>query len=158
MKAVLDNPRHELYAQELAKGASQTEGYVTAGYKPDAAAACRLSRKVKFRVAELQNKAAERTITTIHDIAAQLDVDRKFARKHEAPAAAISATMGKAKVLGLLVEKTETKVELAEVMSDIELARLIVFQLTKASKALALESIGQIDQCSRETVDGLRRG
>ncbi len=80
MKAVLDNPRHELYAQELAKGASQTEGYVTAGYKPDAAAACRLSRKVKSCVAEILGRAAERTVATIHDIAAQLDVDRKFAR------------------------------------------------------------------------------
>ena len=29
---LLDNPRHEIFAQELAKGTSQKEAYVSAGY------------------------------------------------------------------------------------------------------------------------------
>lgn len=57
------------------------------------------------RVSELQGKAAERTVITVEDIARQLDEDRTFARENGAAAAAVSATMGKAKVLGLIVEK-----------------------------------------------------
>ena len=30
---LLDNPKHEIFAQELAKGTSQKEAYVSAGYK-----------------------------------------------------------------------------------------------------------------------------
>lgn len=106
---VLANSRHERFAQELAKGASQIEAYTLAGYEPIEANASRLIRndKVMIRVAELKGAAAERAICTIHDIAAQLDEDRTFARELENPGAAISATMGKAKVLGLLTDKVE---------------------------------------------------
>ncbi len=105
----LDNSRHEIFAHELAKGASQMAAFRTAGYKPIEANACRLANndKIVIRVSELKAAAAERTICTIHDIAEQLDEDRLFARSLEQASAAISATMGKAKVLGLLTEKVE---------------------------------------------------
>jgi phage terminase small subunit len=32
--SALDNPKHERFAQELAKGKSQVEAYAEAGYKP----------------------------------------------------------------------------------------------------------------------------
>jgi phage terminase small subunit len=136
----LENARHERFAQELAKGASQTDAYLAAGYKGDKTAASRLSTNVNVqqRIAELKAKAAERTIITIHDIADQLDEDRTFARELENPSAAISATMGKAKVLGLLTERHEHTgkdgKDLVPERSDIELARLIAFHLTKASQ------------------------
>lgn len=105
----LDNPRHERFAQHLAKGKSATEAYTDAGYRGDRTAASRLSTNVNVqaRLSELQAKAAERTIVTVEDIARQLDEDRKFARETGAAAAAVSATLGKAKVLGLIVEKSE---------------------------------------------------
>lgn len=135
---VLDNARHERYAQEVAKGSSQTDAYLAAGYKGDKTAASRLSTNVNVqdRIAELKAEAAQETVTTIYDIARQLDEDRLFAREMEAPGPAITATMGKAKVLGLLNEKVELTgkdggpIEIA----DNDLARLIAFQLTKASK------------------------
>jgi phage terminase small subunit len=104
---ILPNPRHESFAQALAKGKSAAEAYVAAGYKDNRSAASRLSTNVNVaaRVAELQGKAAERAILTVEDIARQLDEDRTFARENGAAAAAVSATMGKAKVLGLIVEK-----------------------------------------------------
>jgi hypothetical protein len=40
-------------------------------------------------------------------IVKQLDQDRALARKNKSPAAAVSASMGKAKVLGLIREKHE---------------------------------------------------
>lgn len=66
---VLDNAKHERFAQEIVKGASQREAYRTAGYptKSDAAADASASRllstaKVAARVAELQEFISERAV------------------------------------------------------------------------------------------------
>ena len=63
---VLKNPRHERFCQELAKGKSATEAYISAGYKGSvtAAAASRLLRNVMVceRVDELKSKIAARVI------------------------------------------------------------------------------------------------
>lgn len=113
MAGPLKNSRQERFAQELAKGKSQLDAYVAAGYKPDDGAACRLSGNVRVadRVAELKSRAAEKVVVTVADIAAQLDEDRDFARRVESAAAAVSATMGKAKVLGLILDKHEHSVD-----------------------------------------------
>jgi phage terminase small subunit len=141
---ILSNARHERFAQELAKGASQIEAYRIAGYEPIEANASRLIRndKVAARVAELKAAAAEETICTIHDIARQLDEDRQFARELAAPAAAISATMGKAKVLGHLTEKHEHTGRnggpiQTEELSQTEIARRIAFTLASAARETA---------------------
>ena len=67
--SVLGNARHEKFAQEIVKGASQRDAYRTAGYptKSDAAADASASRllsnaKVAARVQELQELTQERTI------------------------------------------------------------------------------------------------
>lgn len=107
----LANPKHERFAQELAKGATQDAAYTLAGYKADRGAASRLSAKVniKTRVAELQERAAIKVETTVEDIARQLDEDRALAISLGQPSAAVSATLGKAKVLGLIVDKTKAE-------------------------------------------------
>ncbi|MDT2024554.1 terminase small subunit [Methylocella sp. CPCC 101449] len=76
---VLDNPRHELFAQAIAKGASQREAYKSAGYEAgadtvvDAAASRLLSDvKVKLRIAELLEVAAQAAGATAERIAAEL--------------------------------------------------------------------------------------
>jgi phage terminase small subunit len=109
MAGPLKNARQERFCQELAKGKSQLSAYVAAGYKRDDGAAARLSGNVRVaaRVEELKARAAERAVVTAADIARQLDEDRKFARKVEQAAAAVSASMGKAKVLGLIVDKAK---------------------------------------------------
>lgn len=134
----LENARHEKFAQELAKGASACAAYVEAGYKANDGNAIRLkgNERIAARVEELKGAAAERAVITIHDIADQLDEDRTFARDLENPSAAISATMGKAKVLGLLTEKHEHTGKDGGPLEikDTDLARLIAFQLTRASR------------------------
>lgn len=106
---VLENARHEQFAQHLAKGLSASEAYVKAGYKANDGNAATLkgNQRVKARLVELQSKAAERTVVTVEDIARQLDEDREFARETGAASAMVSATLGKAKVLGLIVDKAE---------------------------------------------------
>lgn len=63
---VLANPKHELFAQELAKGVGQTEAYLLAGYRGDKTAASRLSTNVNIqaRVAEILAAGAERAEIT----------------------------------------------------------------------------------------------
>lgn len=70
----LENTRHERYAQELAKGKSQTEAYEAAGYKLSRSAAARLSADVNIcaRVAELAERVAQRTEITAEQITARL--------------------------------------------------------------------------------------
>jgi phage terminase small subunit len=68
--------------------------------------------KIALRCAELSAAHVERHKFTVDDMIAQLDEDRDFARKLDTPAAAISASMGKAKVLGFLVEKVDVSAKL----------------------------------------------
>lgn len=107
--AVLANSKHERFAQGIAKGQSADEAYVGAGFKPNRGNASRLkaNESILGRVAELQNKAAAKVVLTIEDIAAQLDEDRVFAKACGSASAAVAATMGKAKVLGLIVDRSE---------------------------------------------------
>jgi hypothetical protein len=135
---VLSNAKHELFAQGLAEGKTADEAYSSAGYKPNRgnAATLKANQSISDRVTELLAEAAQETITTIHDIARQLDEDRQFARELEAPAAAITATMGKAKVLGLLTDKHEhTGKDGGPIeVSDTEAARRIAFVLANAAR------------------------
>lgn len=136
---ILENSRHEIFAQELAKGATQTEAYLTAGYKGDKTAASRLSTNVNVqrRVAELKADAAVRARKSMDDILEQLDDDRQFAREMEAPSAAIQATMGQAKILGYdkqLIEHTGKDggpIETAD-LSDMETIKRMRFLMSRA--------------------------
>ena len=67
---VLQNARHETFAQGLAKGMSASKSYREAGYKPSDQHASRLARngKVRERVAELQGSTAD-GIMDVRDLA-----------------------------------------------------------------------------------------
>lgn len=111
----LKNAKHERFAQGLAKGETADAAYENAGYKPNRGNATRLkaNESVSQRVAEIQGKAAERAEITVADIAKQLDEDRTFARQMKSASAAVAATMGKAKVLGLVVDKAQVDADVA---------------------------------------------
>lgn len=65
---------------------------------------------VAARLAELQERAAEKALVTVASITAELNEARDLARQLENPTAMTTAVMGKAKVNGLLVDKVDTKV------------------------------------------------
>ncbi len=75
---VLQNSRHERFAQEVAKGKSATEAYKDAGYTPKgkvaASAASRLLRgvKVKARIDELLQNAADKAGLTVERVLSEL--------------------------------------------------------------------------------------
>ena len=63
---VLPNQRHELFAQELAKGKTADEAYELAGYKPDRGHASRMASNgnICARVEELLGRAADGVVLT----------------------------------------------------------------------------------------------
>lgn len=116
----LQNPRHEAFAQALAKGKTRAEAYVEVGYKPSEPHASRLASngKVVARVTELLGRAAERALVTIESIARQLDEDRQLARELGQAAAAVNATMSKAKLYGLVTDRHEVESVLRKPMRE----------------------------------------
>ena len=63
--------------------------------------------EVKGRIAELQAQAAERALVTVQSLTQELEEARALALQEGQPSAAVSASMGKAKLHGLLVDKAE---------------------------------------------------
>jgi phage terminase small subunit len=120
----LQNQRHELFAQELAKGATQTDAYITAGYKGDRTAASRLSTNsnVQARVAELQERSALRTEVTVASITERLlGIATKGESSTEAAMLAVAraSLMDAAKLNGLIVDKSEQTTEnVQRIISD----------------------------------------
>ena len=107
--AVLKNPRHEKFAQALAKGKTADEAYGEAGYKPHRgnASTLRTNQSVSSRVAEIQGRAAERAAVTIQSLTDELEQARGVAITEKQISAAVAATLGKAKLHGLLIDKKQ---------------------------------------------------
>lgn len=87
------------------------QAYDAARMKPESiavqAAKMLASPKIALKVEMLKAQHAERHDMTVDRIRDMLLEDRDFARRMETPAAAVSATMGLAKLYGHLREKVE---------------------------------------------------
>lgn len=72
--ATLQNPRHEKFAQALAKGKTADEAYQAAGFRPNRGNATRLKAKesVVKRVEELVGKGAEKAEATVERVLKEL--------------------------------------------------------------------------------------
>jgi len=79
--------------------------------------------KIAVRIEALRQEQVERLGITVDDLIAELDQARKIALEAAKPqsAAAVSATLGKAKLLGLLTEKVDAKLSGQIGMPDIVL-------------------------------------
>jgi len=122
----LANPRHEKFARLVwaasAKDYRRALAYLAAGYRakldlsqpskshPADQAASRLARsvKVKRRIEELATMAAKRHEITQDTLLEELEQARQSALSNNQTSAAVAATMGKAKLCGMLVERKET--------------------------------------------------
>lgn len=62
--------------------------------------------KISARMAELQAEAKERAMVTVESLTRELEEARLLAMQEASPAPAVAATMGKAKLHGLLTDKT----------------------------------------------------
>jgi hypothetical protein len=132
----LANPRHEAFAQAIfsgivnAKGGahSQAEAYRRAGYHVttgNSARAC-ASRLLTFangigeRIKELQDIAARNTVESAEKMTRELNEVLQDARADKAHAAAVSAILGKAKILNIIdAPKPNTDFATANSIQDI---------------------------------------
>ena len=108
------NARQEAFARNIAEGRCQSEAYGSAGYAPtsDNATDANASRllgldKVQSRVRELQAVQAEASQITAERLLAELEEARSLALSLGQAGAAVAASMGRAKLCGLLVDRRE---------------------------------------------------
>lgn len=134
--------RQEAFARLVFRGVPPYKAYPQAGYKPDKGNPYRLTEndRVKRRLAQLQERAAVKASVTVETIAAQLDEDRAFAKRVEQAGPALQATVAKAKLYGLLVERKETGQpgDFANLQSADEVLELVKRELgEETARALA---------------------
>lgn len=123
---VLDNPKHEAFAQALFRGESASQAYVTAGYSRNDGNSVRLkgNEKVRSRLTELQSAAAEKAGVSLESCTEEFRKDREAARAAGQIAAAIKATEHIAKMHHVYIEKREqTNITKIAEMSEEELER-----------------------------------
>ncbi len=115
------NPKQEKFCHAYIETSNATEAYRQAGYGPNATEktqtenACRLlaNSNVLARINALRAGHQKRHEITVDSLTAELNTDREMARKLEQPATAITATMGQAKLHGLLTEKVDLNASLS---------------------------------------------
>ena len=125
---VLDNPKWELAAQEVAKGKTQLEAIETAGYAPHDSNASRLigNDKVKSRIRELQEQAAMSISITLEGQIAKLEDLLQQAKALKQIAAGVSAIDKQNELMGFKIQRVESKrVDAFENMTDDELRQYV---------------------------------
>jgi len=119
----LGNPKHERFAQELAKGKSASEAYVLAGYTESRSAASRLSTNVNViaRLSEIVDRAAIRAEVSVATLLDEAEEVRKKAVEAGQFSAAISAIKEKGVLSGHRVERRENTNRNIDELSDSDL-------------------------------------
>jgi phage terminase small subunit len=110
-------PKQEAFAQAYVETSNASEAYRRSynaeNMKPDSihvnASKLLADAKVSLRVEELREELRQKHRVTVDDILRELEEARTMAMTGERPqtAAMVAATMGKAKVLGLITDKAE---------------------------------------------------
>ena len=140
---ILTNPKHELFAQALAKGENATKAYQSAGFKGSRANASRLkaNSNVAARVLELSVAGAKSAEVSVASLLAELEDARAKATSLNQLSAAVRATSEKAKISGLMTQKIEVEVNQAEYepqCCEEVLANVAQMVGIEAAKALAV--------------------
>src|SRR5215468_11630926 len=142
----LKNPRHEAFARAIFTTTCDPKLYPTHGHAYNAAGyrardagkaggsaevnACNLLKKTKIaeRVRELQEQAAERAQESADKCVQELNQLRRDAHADKAYAAAVSAVMGKAKILNLIVDQHQfsSQIDLSQASSMQDIGRKLL--------------------------------
>jgi len=125
----LDNPRHEIVAQQVAKGLSQRAAYIRAGYQDTNIASVDVSAsrlistvKVTNRIQALQERSAMALSITIEGQLAKLERVLQQAELLKQCSASIAAIREQSELAGLKIQRLESKrVDQFAAMSDEEL-------------------------------------
>ena len=114
---VLSNTKHEIFAQSLAAGKSPQEAYTDAGYKWNKTTPYTLKKKLEVyeRINELLlerqgavlKKTAKEAEYTRDTLLGYLEEARAIALDKSNAVAVVSATIGMARILGLIIDRRE---------------------------------------------------
>lgn len=103
------------FVSEYLIDSNATQAAIRAGYSEKTAAVIGAQNLIKLNIAAAikagQNNIGKRNELTIDDILDELEEARKIAQAEGKGAPMVAASMGKAKLLGLIVDKAETKTE-----------------------------------------------
>jgi hypothetical protein len=125
---VLDNPKWELAAQEVAKGKTQLEAIEAAGYASHDSNASRLigNDRVKRRIRELQEQAAMSISITLEGQIAKLEDLLNQAKQLNQISAGVAAIDKQNELMGFKIQRVESKrVDEFASMSDEELRQYV---------------------------------
>lgn len=135
MDAVSLTPKQEAFAQAYVETGNASEAYRRAydasKFKSESvnvnASKLLSDAKISQRVAELKAETVERHKITVDDLIAELDEARIAALTAAKPqsAAAVSATLGKAKLLGLLVDRLDANLTMKPLPMSLDEVKLI---------------------------------
>jgi hypothetical protein len=141
----LKNARAERFCQLVAQGIVPFKAFPMAGYKPDNAHPYRLAEngRVKQRLAELHKGLAMKTRVTVESISEQLDDDRAFAQRVDQAGPALNATIAKAKLHGLIVDRKESGApgDFAAQNSETDIIALVRQELGEQAAALLVSAL-----------------
>jgi len=139
---ILRNQKHEIFAQELAKGETVHQAYINAGFRAHYGNSSRLrgDERISARVLEIQQAAATSAEVTVASLLAELEEARSKATSLNQLSAAVRATAEKAKISSLLVEKQQVEVitdQYEPQTANEVLARILARLGEKPARALA---------------------
>lgn len=102
-------PKQQRFVQEYLKDHNGTQAAIRTGYSERTAkqqgSGLLTNAHVQAAVRAGQKKVARKNEVTVDSLMAELEQARKLALKEKQASAAVTATMGKGKLAGLLVEK-----------------------------------------------------
>ena len=133
---VLRNPRHEKFAQEMAKAKTATAAMAAAGYS-DPRNSTRLTKndEIRRRIDELKERGAARAEVSVASLLGELEEARLLALKLGQASAAAQCSMGKAKITGHIIDRREVGDAGAfDALTDEELVR----EATKKARELGI--------------------
>ena len=123
-------PKQDKFARVYVETGNASEAYrqaydVGENTKPEGiwVKGCEILKKgnVAVRVQELQAAAQERTMVTVESLSKEMDENRKRANELDQTSTMQSATMGKAKLHGFLVDKVQGDVSITIGRDDADL-------------------------------------
>lgn len=111
----LKNSRHEAFCLAVVRGESAAGAYANVYRATGRTAEVNGSKLLRNtavgeRITELQGTAAQRTTKTVESLVNDLDETIAFARECRNPAAMVAAINAQARLLGLVVERSEVSV------------------------------------------------
>lgn len=118
--------KQEKFCQGVAKGLTYSDAYREA-YDAENMKAEVIQNKasdlmkrddIRVRVDELKKRALKRYDLTVDDIISELEEAREIAKETKTSAAMVSASMGKAKLLGLVTDNISAKITQAPTIVD----------------------------------------